>query len=192
MNPKRPQRYLLMILSSAGVIWIVLRLLPWRIALGLAAAVVLIALVLCVWARHMLLGRLRLRRRRWAKAVESFQRFEKMLLTNRFAGWLAPLHLGIFTLDGVARTRNLIGESLLHLERLDDAEGWLRSALQRDPMYAVPYAHLGTIAALRSQDAVAHRNFQKAVDLGFSPVAAEQMLRRARHRANKSAEAPAD
>ena len=188
MNLKRPQRYLLMMLSSAAVLWIVLRLLSWQIALGLGAAVLLIALILSIWARHLWLGRFRARRRRWASAIESYQRFEKMLLTNRLAGWLAPLHLGIYTLDGVARTRNLIGEALIQLDKRDEAEGWLRAALQRDPLYPVPYAHLGTIAALRSQDALARREFQKAVDLGFNPIVAEQMLHRARRRAFGAAE----
>lgn len=184
MTMKRPQRYLLMMLSSAAVAWIVLRLLPIHVALALAAVIVLIALVLAVAARHLFLGRFRARRRQWARAIESYQRFEKMLLTRRLAGWLAPVHLGIYTLDGVARTRNLIAEALIPQQKFDEAEGWLRTALQRDPLYAVPYTNLGTIAALRGQDTVARRHFQKAVDLGFSPALAEQLFQRARHRAH--------
>jgi tetratricopeptide (TPR) repeat protein len=183
MMLKRPQRYLLMILSSAAVAWTVLRLLSLKAALWLAATLLAIALVLAVWARHGFIGRWHARRRRWDKAVASFQRFEKMLLTNRLSGWLAPLHLGIHTLDGVARTRNLIAQALMQMQKSDEAEGWLRAALTRDPLYAVPYANLGTIAAWRGQDAMARRHFQKAVDLGFSPVVAEQLFQRARQRA---------
>jgi len=80
----------------------------------------------------------------------------------------------------------------MNLGKPDEAEGSLRSALQRDPLYALPYVHLGTIAALRKQDAVALRHFQKAVDLGYSPQAAEQALRRARQRANQATDGASD
>lgn len=183
MMLKRPQRYLLMILSSAAVAWTVLRLLPWKIALGLGLVLVAIALILVLWARHLFMGRWHARRRQWAKAIASYRRFETMLLTNRLSGWLAPLHLGLHTLDGVARTRNLIAQALMQSQKSEEAEGWLRASLQRDPLYAMPYANLGTIAAWRGQDAMARRHFQKAVDLGFSPVVAEQLFQRARQRA---------
>jgi tetratricopeptide (TPR) repeat protein len=184
MSPKRPQRHLLMILSSLAVGWIILRLLPLRAALLLGAVLAIVAMIFAGWARHLIVGRFRARRHRWDKAIESYQRFEKMLLTNRLSGWLAPVHLGIYTLDGVARTRNLIAQALMELKRLDEAEGWLRASLQRDPLYAVPYTNLGTIAALRQQDAIARRHFQKAVDLGFSPDVAEHLFQRARQRAH--------
>ncbi|HMN45377.1 MAG TPA: tetratricopeptide repeat protein [Povalibacter sp.] len=180
---KRPQRYLLMILSSIAVAWTVLRLLPLKAALGFALVPIAMVLVLIVWARQLFVGRWHTRRRQWEKAVASYQRYEKMLLMNRFSGWLAPLHLGIHTLDGVARTRNLIAQALMQMQKPDEAEGWLRASLQRDPLYAVPYTNLGTIAAWRGQDAMARRHFQKAVDLGFSPVMAEQLFQRARQRA---------
>ncbi|HEY6640774.1 tetratricopeptide repeat protein [Povalibacter sp.] len=184
MPLKRPQRYLLMILSSAAVTWTVLRLMPLTTALWLGLVFVIGALILAVWARHLLMGRVRARRRRWALAIESYQRFEKMLLTQRLSRWLTPVHIGIYTLDGVARTRNLIGEALMELRRPEEAEGWFRAALQRDPLYPVPYTNLGTIVALRGQDAEARRHFQKAVALGFSPVAAERLFQRARQRAH--------
>lgn len=183
MMLKRPQRYLLMILSSLAVAWTVLRLLPLKVALWFALAPVAIVLVLVLWARHQFAGRWHARRRHWDKAVASYQRYEKMLLINRFSGWLAPLHLGVHTLDGVARTRNSIAEALMQMRKADEAEGWLRASLQRDPLYAVPYTNLGAIAAWRGQDAMARRHFQKAVDLGFSPVVAEQLYQRARQKA---------
>ncbi len=186
MMLKRPQRYLLMILSSAAVAWTLLRLLPLKVALGLVLVLLAIALILAVWARHLFIGRWHARRQRWGKAIDSFRRFETMLLTNRLSGWLAPLHLGIHTLDGVARVRNLIAQAHMQMRQPDAAEGWLRESLQRDPLYAVPYTNLGTIAAWRGQDAMARRHFQKAVDLGFSPVVAEQLFQRARQRAREA------
>lgn len=176
-----------MILSSAAVIWIVLRLLPLATALWVVVVAAVAALVLAVLARHFLIGRYRAQRRRWAAAAESYQRFEKMLLTSRFSGLLAPLYLGVYTLDGVAVTRNNIAQALINLGRLDEAEGWLRSALQRDPLYAVPYTNLGIIAVLRRQDSHGRRHFQKAVDLGYSPAAAQQLLQRAQAKAHQLA-----
>ncbi len=176
---KRPQRILTMLVSSGAVIWLVLRLMPVPIALGALAAALLLLVILMVWARHYLIGRYRARRRRWPKAIESYQRFEQMLLTNRHSHLLMPLYMGIYTLDGVAVTRNLIAQALMRLDKLDEAEGWLRSALQRDPLFAVPYANLGVIAAVRREEAQARRHSVKAVELGFNPVGAQQMLARA-------------
>lgn len=184
---KRPQRNLLMILSSAAVIWVVLSLFPLAVGLWVAVALIALGLVLTAWGRDFMIGRYRSRRREWDKAIESYQRFEKMLLTSRFGELFVPLYLGIYTFDGVAIARNNIAQALMNLGKLEEAEGWLRSALQRDPMYAIPYTNLGTIAALRGQESHARRQFQKAVDLGYSPTGAQQLLRRALARANEAA-----
>lgn len=176
---KRPQQILLMLLSSAAVAWLVLRLMPPVVALGVGAAFILMTLVLMIWARQLLIGRYRSRRRQWQKAIESYQRFEKMLLTNRYSSLLMPLYLGIYTLDGVAITRNHIAGALMHLEKLEDAEGWLRSALQRDPLYAIAYVNLGLIAAIRKEESAARRYFSRAVELGYSLANAQQLLARA-------------
>jgi len=176
---KRPQRILLMILSSVAMTWLLLRLVPVTVAIGLGAVLLMVGLALAIWARHLLMGRYRMRRHDWHRAIGSFQRFERMMLTNRHGGWLQPLYLGIYTLDGVALARNNIGHALIRLGKLDEAEGWLRSALQRDPLYPVPYIHLGTIAAMNGQESAARRQFQKAVDLGYSPVTAQRLLARA-------------
>lgn len=172
-----------MILSSAAVIWLVLRLTPWLVVAWLAATVVAILLGLAIWGRHLMIGRYRVRRRQWPKAIESFQRFEKMQLMNPHASLLLPLYLGIYTLDGVALARNHIAQALIHLNEMDDAEGWSRSALQRDPLYPLPHVNLGIIAATRNQEVQARREFQKAVNLGFNPALAQQLLARALRKA---------
>ncbi len=176
-----------MLLSSAAVIWLLLRLVPANVALWLGLAIVVIALALVIWGRHFMIGRYRAQRREWARAIESYQRFEKMMLTTRHGGLLLPLFLGIYTLDGIALTRNNIAQALMNLDQLDAAEGWLRSALLRDPLYPTPYINLGTIAVLRGQEAHGRRQFQKAVGLGYSVRAAQLQLARALARASESA-----
>jgi len=183
---KRPQRILLMLLSSAAVIWLVLRLMPGAIAFGVGVAVLLMVLVLAGWARHLMMARYHMRRRQWTKAIESYQRFEKMLLTSHYSGLLIPLYLGIYSLDGVAIVRNNIAQALMKLGKLDEADGWLRSALQQDPLYAIPYLNLGTIAAIQRQEALARRQFRTAVELGYSPIGAQKLLARALARGNEA------
>lgn len=183
---KRPQRNLLIILSSIAVIWVLLRLMPLSTGLWIAAGLLALGLILSVLGRDFLVARYRSRRRDWAKAIASYQRFEKMLLTSRLGDLLVPLYLGIYTFDGVAITRNNIAQALMNLGKLEEAEGWLRSALQRDPMYATPYINLGTIAVMRGQESHARRHFQRAVDLGYSATGAQQALAKALARANQA------
>ena len=175
---KRPQRNLLMILSSIAVIWLLLRLMPWKVAVGVGAAMFGIALILMAIAWRFLMGRYRLSKRDWPKAIEHYQRFEKMLLTRRIGAFVSPLFLGVYTHDAVAVTRNHIAHAFIQQRKLDEAEGWLRSSLQRDPLYPVPYIYLGTVAALRGQLNQARQHFRKAVDLGYNPARAQETLAR--------------
>jgi tetratricopeptide (TPR) repeat protein len=175
---KRPQRNLLMILSSIAVIWLLLRLMPWNVAVGVGLAIFAIALILMAIAWRFLMGRYRLRKRDWPKAVDHYQRFEQMLLTRRIGTVVAPLFLGVYTHDAIAVTRNQIADALIQQRKLEEAEGWLKSALQRDPLYPVPYIYLGTIAALRGQLNYARQHFRKAVELGYNPRRAQETLAR--------------
>ncbi|MFL6579012.1 MAG: hypothetical protein ACJ8MR_20475 [Povalibacter sp.] len=175
---KRPQRNLLMMLSSIAVVWLLLRLMPWKVAVGVGAAMFVIALLLMAIAWRFLLGRYRLRKRDYPSAIDHYQRFEKMLLTRRIGQVVAPLFLGVYTHDAIAVTRNHIAHALIQQRKLDEADGWLKSALQRDPLYPVPYIYLGTVAALRGQTNQARQHFRKAVDLGYNPVRAQETLAR--------------
>jgi len=174
---KRTQRNLLMILSTAAVIWILLQQLHGRVALWTLGSIVLLSLVLLVWGRDFLLGRYHSGRRQWREAVASYGRFEKRLMRNRWSQLLAPIYLGIYSFDGVAIARNNIAQALMNLDELDEAGRWLYSALQRDPLYATPYINLGIIAAMRKDGAKAQRELQRAVDLGYSPTGAQRVLR---------------
>jgi tetratricopeptide (TPR) repeat protein len=184
---KRPQRNLFVILSALAVTWLVLLRLPPVLALWLAVALLVFGFGLMVYARDFLIGRYRSGQREWRKAIESYARFEKKLLASRLSVVLIPTHLSLYSFDGVAIARNNIAQALMNLNELDDAVRWLRSALQQDPLYAVPYTNLGTIAALRGDSATAQSEFRKAVELGFSPTGAQLLLRRALAKANKAA-----
>jgi tetratricopeptide (TPR) repeat protein len=183
---KRPHRNLLIILSALAVTWMVLMRMPSFIAIWIAVALFVFGLGLLHWARDFMIGRYRTGRRDWLGAAESFERFEKKLLTARWSIALVPLYLSIYTFDGVAIARNNIGQSLMSLKEYDRAVHWLRSALQRDPLYAIPYLNLGTIAALRGDEANARVEFRRAVELGYSPTGAQELLRRALANANRA------
>lgn len=184
---KRTQRNLLIILSVIAASWILLRQLPLITALWTIGAVVLIALILVLLARDFFIGRYRAHKRDWPKALERYQRFEQKLLTRRWSGLLAPLYFGIYTFDGVALARNNIGQALMNLGRLDEGERWLRSALQRDPLYAIPYINLGIIAGMRGDESAAKRELRRAVELGYSPVGAQQVMRKILASSNEGA-----
>jgi tetratricopeptide (TPR) repeat protein len=185
---KRTQRNLLVILSTTAVVWILLQQLPLVLALPVVGVMFLMAIGMMLWGRDFVVGRYRSSRRDWRGAIESYQRFEKKLLGSRWSGLAAPLYLGIHTFDGVALVRNNIGQAFMNLRELDAAAGWLRAALQRDPLYATPYVNLGVIAAMRKDGARAQREFQRAVDLGYSPTGVQQLLRKVL--ATASEEAP--
>jgi tetratricopeptide (TPR) repeat protein len=186
---KRPPRNLLIILTALAVAWLVLRmLLPLIEALWAAAGLLALGLILVVWGRDFVIGRYRMRRRDWQRALERFKRFEHKLLDNPLSALLMPLYVGIYSFDGVAIARNNIGVCLINLTEMDQAVRWFRAALQRDPLYPVPYINLATIAATRNDAATIQREIRRAVELGYSPAGAQLLLRRLLARANESAE----
>lgn len=189
---KRPQRNLLIILSALAVLWLVLLRLPPPAALWFGVAAIVFGFGLMLYARDFLIGRYRTGRRDWRNAIDSYSRFEKKLRGSRSSVVLLPIYLSIYSFDGVAIARNNIAQCLIALNELDEAVRWLRSALQRDPLYAVPYTNLGTIAALRGDTPAAQLEFRRAVELGFRPSVAQEMLRRAIAKANQEIGRKAD
>ncbi|MGH8177817.1 MAG: tetratricopeptide repeat protein [Steroidobacter sp.] len=174
---KRTQRNLFIIMAAMVAFYSIVTRLPWQAALSVAAAVLVAFIAMAIWGRDYFIGRRHTRRRDWARAVESYQRFEKKLLSAPWHRATVVLYLGIYSFDGVAITRNNIAQSLMNAGELDRAVAWLRSALLRDPLYAAPYVNLSVIAAMRRDEATARREMQKAVHLGFSPAAAQRILR---------------
>lgn len=182
---KRPQRNLLIILSACAVLWLVLLRVPAFMSVWVSVALIVFAIGLISWARDFMIGRYRTARRRWRDAADSFERFERKLVGARWSAVLIPIYLSIYTFDGVAIARNNIAQSLMNLKDFEGAVRWLRSALQRDPLYAIPYVNLGTIAALRGDGESARLEFRRAVELGFSPNSAQALLRRALAKAHQ-------
>lgn len=182
---KRPQRYLFIIMTVMVAVYLLLTRLPGEAGLALLAALALFALVVSVWGRDHFIARHHAKRRRWTQAVERYERFEKKLLRARWPKLTVMLYLSIYSLDGVAVTRNSIGQILLNAGDLEGAVRWLRAALQRDPLYAVPYVNLSVIAAMRRDENMARREMTRAVQLGFNPNSAQRILRRAIDAANE-------
>jgi len=183
---KRPQRNLLIILSACAVLWLMLMRLPAFMSIWVSVALFVFVIGLVSWARDFMIGRYRSSRRQWRRAAESYEKFEQKLLNARWSAALIPIYLSMYTFDGVAVTRNNIAQSLMNLKEFDTAVRWLRSALQRDPLYPIPYVNLGTIAALRGDRETARLEFRRAVELGFSPTGAQELLRRAIAKANQT------
>jgi len=183
---KRPQRNLFIIMSVLAMVYLLATRLPREVTLYLGAAVLVVAAVLAVWARDFLVGRYRMRQRRWREAAERYQRFEAKLLAVSWGKLAVVLYLSFYSFDGVAICRNNIGQSLMNMQDLDGAEQWLRRALQRDPLYAVPYLNLGVVAALRGDKERAVREFGRAVQLGFDPQGAQRLFRQVTARINEN------
>jgi tetratricopeptide (TPR) repeat protein len=173
-------------MSVMLAVYLIATRLPFAIVAWPLAATLLAIAGLCIWGRDFYLGRHCTRQRKWQEAAERYQRFETKLLATPWRKLAIGLQFGIYTFDGVALARNNVAQSLINLGDLDGAEQWLRRALQRDPMYAVPYLNLGVIAALRGDQVRAAREIGKAVQLGFNPHGAQRLLRRVLASANES------
>lgn len=184
---KRPQRYLFIIMTVLAAVYLILIRLPPIVALVLLGLIVLYVLVLLVWGRDLLIARRCVKRCEWAKAQERYQRFERKLLGLRWHRLTVALYPNIYSLDGVAITRNNIAQIAVQTGDLDRAVQWLRAALQRDPMYPVPYVNLALIAAKRRDASTARREMTRAVQLGFDPAAAQRILARALNEAESDA-----
>jgi tetratricopeptide (TPR) repeat protein len=182
---KRPQRNLFIIMSLMVILYLLATRLPGTIVLYLGAVVLAIIAPCMLWSRDFFIGRYRSRQRRWQEAAELYQKFEAKLLAVRWTQWVAVVFISLYTFDGIAMCRNHIAQSLMNLRELDTAEQWLRRALQRDPLYALPYLNLGVVAALRGDKERAAREFGRAVQLGYSPEGAQRLFRQVVSRINE-------
>jgi hypothetical protein len=152
------------------------------IALGRYAGIPLGALVLAaglasfIASRDFFAGRRALRQKRWVDALRSLQRFEAQLTSpgRRALSWLAA---SVYSFDAVAIARNLVG--VVHLEngKLDLAEAAFRSALQSDPLYAVPHLNLAVVAARRGDRPQMEAQLGQATRLGLTSKKAHANVR---------------
>jgi hypothetical protein len=181
---KRTQRNLSIIMTVMVVIYLLLTRLPPPIALGLLAALCVVAASLSLCALDYFIARYHAKRQRWRKASDRYESFEKKLVKRSWRRATVLLYFGIYTFDALAIVRTRIADNLINLDDIDGAERWLKAALERDLDNPAPYVSLGVIAALRGDRNIAHRQMSRAVHLGFSPVAAQEILFRALARAD--------
>jgi tetratricopeptide (TPR) repeat protein len=181
---KRTQRNLFIIMSVMMVVYLLIVRLPPPIALGVAVAMVSVGVLLSVVAYDYFIARHHTRRRRWRKAAERYQVFEKKLLAGSWRRATVLVYLSIYTFDAIAIVRNEIAQSLMNLDEFEVAERWLKEALDRDLQFAPAYVNLGAIAAIRRDAVTARKQISRAVHLGYSPEGAQQVLRRALARGN--------
>jgi len=184
---KRVHRIAAGYLGAGVVLFLAFTALPADIQPWIVASLVAAFAAIVFWSRDFLVARYYMRRREWRKAIALFAAFENTLLTRSLPRLRALLYCGLYTFDGVALTRNNIGAAYLNLTELDEAERWLRRALERDANYAVAYVNLGAVALLRRDDAEARRNFDRAASLGFSSAGAQLVARQILARANVAA-----
>lgn len=175
---KRTQRNLFIIMAAMVAFYSIVTRLPWQAAVAVCGAVLLAFAALAVWGRDYLVASRCRRRRDWAQAIARYRSFERRLAKGSWRRAAIVLFLNVYTFDGVALARNNIGRAQMEAGALDEAVKTLRSALERDPQFALPYVHLATIAARRGDAVNARREMSRAVQLGFSPIAAERILRR--------------
>jgi tetratricopeptide (TPR) repeat protein len=183
---KRTQRNLALILTAIAILWLVLRQFPLLTAMWVCGGLLALGVLVALLGIGFVIGRYRMRKKQWDRALERFRAFEQRLLLRRWTVILRPLFVGIYTFDGVALARNDIATCLMHLGKGDEAVQWLRAALQRDPLYAIPYINLAMVAAARDDETSMRRDLRRAVDLGYSPAGAQQILTRLLARSGSS------
>ena len=176
---KRTQRNLFIIMAAMVAFYSIVTRLPWQAALAVAGAALAGFIALAVWGRDYFVARRHARKRQWPLAIERYQRFEQKALKAAWRRFAIVLALSVYSFDVPAIARNEIGQAYINANDLEQAATWLRSALRRDPQYAVPCVNLGVIAALRRDAAGARREMSKAVQLGYNVQAAQRLLRRA-------------
>jgi tetratricopeptide (TPR) repeat protein len=176
---KRTQRNLFIIMAAMVAFYSVISRLPGLAALAVLGFALIALAVLAILAREFFASKRLMRKRQWQAAVDKLKKLEQKLLNASWQRASPVLYLNVYTFDGVALVRNQIGQCFMNLEDPDQAVRWFRSALMRDPQFAIPYVNLALIAAQRRDETNARREMTRAVQLGFNPARASQLLRRA-------------
>jgi predicted O-linked N-acetylglucosamine transferase (SPINDLY family) len=78
---------------------------------------------------------------------------------------LAAMHASVRLLPQDAEAHSNLGTALNKLRRLDEAEKWLRHALQIDPNFAAAHSQLGDNFQLQGRYAEAEASFRRAIAL---------------------------
>lgn len=176
---KRPQRNLTIIMSVLVAVYLLLTRLPLRAAFALLGVMLLFLLGAAFFGRDLLIARWHSRRKKFDKALQRYERFERALKRSSWNAWAIVLFPNIYSFDGIAVARNHVAQELIKMKDIDRAVVWLRAALQHDPLYPVPYVNLAVVCAMRADAVNAKREMTKAVQLGFNPISAQRILQRA-------------
>ena len=161
-RPIRNRVVLLLCLAGAALIGAVV---PRSVALALLATVFTLAFISYLVSFNYFSARRAMRKKKWVEALKGLEAYELGLATP-WKRWLSFLALGTYSLDGVAIARNNVG--VVHLEnaKLEWAEKAFASALERDPLYAVPHVNLAVAAARRGDGTLMQRHLDEAARLG--------------------------
>ena len=120
------------------------------------------------YLRDLFRCRTLLDRERFNEGIEAGETFLADLRRQPWRRHLIYCHYGVYTWDVEAMARNNIGAARMELGEIDRAERDLRSALQNDTDYPIPYFNLAVIAYVRDEPAEGDRLIALAAEKGYS------------------------
>lgn len=135
-------------------------------------------------------GRALLKAKRYEAAFDELLAFEAQVKRDAWRRQLAFLYAGFRTANPIALARGYQGVVRLEQGRLAEAEALLKSALEADPDYAVPWANRAIVAASLGDEAKARAHAATAKSLGFTDVGLDRAIADALSRAQSTPGAP--
>ncbi len=82
----------------------------------------------------------------------------------------------VYTPDAEAMTWNNLGATHTALGAWDAAHEAFGQALERDPRYPLPQAHLARLAVVRDDRAAASNHLEQAVALGYRATTVDELV----------------
>lgn len=173
----RPNRNRLLFAGFWGLCLVLGNVLPDVARLPFVLLILALAGLSFAVSRQFFAGRRHLKKKRWVDAISCFQQFEAELNASPWKRRFSWLAAGVYTTDPVALARNNIG--VIHLEngKLELASAAFRSALERDPQYAVPHLNLAVVAAKRDDRGAVDAELAEAARLGLTDAKAQARVR---------------
>ncbi len=109
-----------------------------------------------------------LAQKKYEAAFDELLAFEQQVTRDAWRRHLAFLYAGFRTSNAIALARGYQGVVRLEQGRLAEAEALLKSALEKDPDYSVPWANRAIVAASLGDEARARSHVETAKSLGFT------------------------
>jgi tetratricopeptide (TPR) repeat protein len=182
----RPQRNLVLLVLLVAVLVLLGGRVPVEVAWWLSGAA-MAGLGFVAWlGRRFFNARALLSQRRLEVALLETAAFEQELTKTAWRRALAFLYVGVFSSNGVAVARNLLGSIRLEQGQLDDAKAHFERALAEDASYAVPVANLAVVAAMQGRAEDAERDRLRARALGFRRKSLDAAIASALAKAGRS------